>query len=122
MIAADHNQAGALMSHSVFVSYSRQDQAAVDRITADLQKHGISVWIDHASLQPGTPNWEASLRQAIKEADWVLLAASPSSQESAYVPDELALARLLDVPIIPVWVAGDAWIESVPLGMGRVQY
>jgi hypothetical protein len=63
------------VSHSshVFLSYARTDGSFVSKLQADLQGRGISVWIDREDIQPGTPDWEDSLRKAIRNAAAVVL-------------------------------------------------
>ena len=106
----------------LFISYSRKDFPIVDRLRNDLRDSGIEVWIDKVGLTPGTLSWEQALRDAIRAADAVLLCASPDSRESAYVRDEVALARQAGKPIYPAWVAGDNWMDCIPLGLGGTQY
>lgn len=106
----------------LFISYSRRNDAAVDRLRRDLQEAGIEVWIDRAGLTPGTFSWEQALRDAIAQADAVLLCASPDSRRSAYVRDEVALAIQASKTIYPAWVAGDDWLDCVPLGLGGAHY
>jgi|GEM_PF-1067258 len=106
----------------VFISYSTTDSPIVDELRADLQQAGIEVWIDKVGLHPGTPDWDQALRDAIRKSDAILLAASPNSRRSPFVGDELALAEATKKPIFPVWIDGDLWIDSVPLGLGRRQH
>lgn len=106
----------------VFVSYSTKDRDFVERLRRHLKQAGVNVWIDHEGLTPGTPNWEQALRDAIRSASAIILAASPNSRKSAYVLDELTVARLEKKPIYPVWVHGDVWINCISLGMGHVQH
>jgi hypothetical protein len=106
----------------VFISYSRRDDAFVLRLYKDLQSAGLQVWIDKEGLQPGTPNWEKAIRQAIDEAYAVVWIASPDSRASNYVQDELALANERGCPVYPIWASGESWLDCVPLGMGKIQY
>ncbi|MCK6579570.1 MAG: TIR domain-containing protein [Anaerolineae bacterium] len=106
----------------VFMSYSRQDIAFVRRFARDLQVKNVNVWIDKLGLKPGTPDWEQTLRDAIREARAILLVASESSRRSPYVGDELAIARMYGKPIYPVWAAGSEWMEVISMGMGRTQF
>lgn len=106
----------------VFISYSRQDLDFVGRLARALQVKGINIWIDKLGLQAGTPDWEQTLRDAIGGARAVLLVASESSRRSRYVRDELAIAEMHGTPVYPIWAVGDKWIESIPMGMGRVQF
>lgn len=91
-------------------------------MVADLEKQGIRAWIDQEGLVPGTPDWEEEVRRAIRSAQAVLFMASPGARSSLYVRDELDIARHHQRPVFPIWVAGEEWIEAVPLGWGRTQY
>ena len=108
------------VSHSshVFLSYARADGSFVSQLQADLQAGGISVWIDHEDIQPGTPDWEDSLRQAIRQAAAVVLVASPSARSSRYVKDELRIAEMYRRPVYPLWAMGSEWMDAVPIGWG----
>jgi hypothetical protein len=106
----------------VFISYSKKDQHYVDPLVRALQQQGFSVWIDNSNLTPGTPDWERAIREALQSCHAVVLVASPNSRESPYVRDEVALARKNEKRVIPLWVAGDDWENSIPLGWGQTQY
>lgn len=45
----------------VFISYSRQDKAFVDRLADDLRCGGVRVWRDVEEIAPGT-NWEREIK------------------------------------------------------------
>ncbi len=106
----------------VFVSYSHEDRNFVTRLRTDLQAHGIEVWVDKEGIQAGTPDWEQALRDAIHTAHAVLFIASPDARNSRYVKDELRIAEYYQRVVYPLWVAGNQWIEAVPIGLGSVQY
>jgi hypothetical protein len=107
----------------IFISYSRANISFVQRLVADLQSSGITVWIDQSGLAPGTPDWETALRNAIGKAHAVILIASEEARKSPYVKDELRLAHdVHHLPIYPLWVAGTQWINCIPLGWGGTQY
>jgi len=112
------------VSHSshVFLSYARTDGSFVSRLQSDLQAGGIAVWIDHEDIQPGTPDWEDSLRKAIRQASAVVLVASPSARSSRYVKDELRIAEMYQRPVYPLWAMGNEWMDAVPIGWGGTQY
>lgn len=106
----------------IFISYSRSDMPFIQRMVRDLQGRGVNVWVDHVGLKPGTSDWENALRSAIQSADGIVLVASPASRKSPYVRDELAIARAARRPVYPVWAAGEIWSDSIPMGMGSIQY
>jgi len=109
-----------LLPKYVFVSYSHQDKGFAQKIINDLRKANFDVWIDYVGLQPGTPNWNKAIRDAISHSFAVLLLASPNSEQSDVVQGELSLARRKRCPIYPIWIGG-AWEESVPLNMIQAQ-
>lgn len=106
----------------LFISYSRKDFPIVERLRNDLRDAGLEVWIERVGLTPGTLSWEQALRDAIHDADAVLLCASADSRESPYVRDEVALAKQASKAIYPAWVAGENWLDCIPLGLGGTQY
>ena len=87
-----------------------------------LTSNSVNIWIDKIGLKPGTPDWEETLREAIKRADGIVLVASSDSRRSPYVRDELAIARMHKKSVYPVWASGEEWIDSIPMGMGYVQF
>jgi hypothetical protein len=105
----------------VFISYSRQDSNLVEPLVNDLRAAGLEIWIDKAGLKPGTPDWDQEVRKAIYASSAVLLAASPSSCQSTYVKDEISLAQRYNIPVYPVWIDGDQWIDSIPLGLVSIR-
>lgn len=105
-----------------FLSYSHRDKDLVERLQNDLARAGIPVWKDDWNIQPGTPDYEKAIRQALKEAYAVLLLASPHAAGSEFVPDEISVAKTHERRVIPVWIAGENYIDCVPLGMGKSQY
>jgi hypothetical protein len=88
------------MSH-VFLSYSRRDQAFVDRLIAALERAGLDVWIDRDDI-PGGAEWEATITRAVKECGSLAVVLSPAAAASEYVPKELSLADKFGRPIVPV--------------------
>ncbi len=52
--------------HDVFLSYNRDDGAAVRRIARLLEEEGLSPWLDEWELRPGSP-WQRILEGKIEE-------------------------------------------------------
>ena len=75
----------------VFVSYKRENLAAVGRLVEALRAEGIGVWWD----QDIAPNaaWEATIEAALTAAKLVIVAWSPASVASENVKAEARRAR-----------------------------
>jgi TIR domain len=79
------------VSH-VFLSYSRRDQAFVDRLIAELERAGLDVWIDRDDI-PGGAAWEATISRAVRESAALVVVLSPAAAESDYVPEGAVAGR-----------------------------
>ncbi|MDH3671733.1 MAG: toll/interleukin-1 receptor domain-containing protein [Gammaproteobacteria bacterium] len=65
--------AGPVITHDVFVSYSRHDAADVELLATRLsQEAGLRVWLDKARLQPGLP-WRDEIETAMNESATALI-------------------------------------------------
>lgn len=75
-----------------FVSYAREDEKAVAKITRKLNDHAIITWFDKQNLMPGD-DWEMRIEQAIEKADYFLLFLSRKTEEKiGYKNREIQLA------------------------------
>lgn len=120
-MSQDQASSSSIPRH-VFISYAHADSAFADRLVDDLERANIPCWIDRLGLQPGTPDWEQAIREAIADAFAVLLIASPASRQALAVQGELVLASGSACRVIPLWAAGGRWEESVALTLIRTQY
>jgi hypothetical protein len=110
------------LPQGVFISYSHADEAFAQCLANDLSSRGFPLWIDAASLTPGLPDYERVIREAIPNSYALLLVATPASRDSTNVRGEVAKARDVGCPIIPVWAAGQSWVDSAPLPLADAQY
>ncbi|MFX1478192.1 MAG: TIR domain-containing protein [Promethearchaeota archaeon] len=79
------------MENYIFICYSQKDHEIVDDIIVKLRRRGINVWIDSASLTPGT-SWLDKITEAIVNASGVLCFISRNSLSSRYTMDEMSFA------------------------------
>src|SRR5690242_15279990 len=103
---------------NVFISYVREDAAAVDQLQRVLEAAGISVWRDTHALWPGE-DWHAAIRRAINEDTLVFLACfsrASRARQASYQNEELALA----IEQMRVRHPGDAWLIPVRLDDSEV--
>jgi len=76
----------------VFISYVRQDAAAIDRLAADLRNAGLLPWVDRMNLVGGQ-RWKGAIRKAIQDGAGVVVCFSSnySSRSKTYMNEELTL-------------------------------
>lgn len=85
---------------SVFISYAHVDQVFADRLTSDLRRRGIKVYIDRR-LRSGE-DWRAQLALAIENTDALVFVISPECVASEYCAWELATALAAGRKVFPV--------------------
>jgi pSer/pThr/pTyr-binding forkhead associated (FHA) protein len=86
----------------VFISYARQDDAAVQSLAADLVQARQQVWLDR-DLGGGDAWWPEILAQ-IRSSTVFVFALSDNSLRSKPCRTELGYAEALGLPILPVQV------------------
>ncbi len=99
---------------SVFLSYSRKDEAAVRRLEADLERGRVTVWWD-SELRGGDPWWQKILEQ-IRLCDVFVLALSNNGLASKPCRAELAYARDLGLPVLPVQIGPVDSLRTAAVG------
>jgi hypothetical protein len=110
------------LGRHVFLSYPSIDRRYARLLARLMRRAGINVWFDDEAIEPGTPDWEASIRGAATNALATVLLSSPEAVGSPYVQAELKLAQATGRPVLPVWIRGDHWVNSVPLALVNTQY
>lgn len=87
---------------TLFVSYTRLDNALVQAIADDLARLGHQVWLDRQIH--GGERWWQEIIQQIQDAEVFLFALSKDSWRSKPCRAELGYAEKLRIPIVPVMV------------------
>lgn len=100
----------------IYIIHARTDAEQVQRLITDLRHQDIQIWVDDSGLKAGTHDWEQTLRDVIHNAYAVLFVASPHVRRFPHLRDELALATMENIPVYPIWLAGNVWRECVPTG------
>ena len=88
-------------SAAIFISYSRRDSEFADRLIHELEARGFDAWVDREDIRGGTA-WRASISQAMRQCQAVIVVLSPRSAASENVAKELSLADHHKRPIIPI--------------------
>jgi hypothetical protein len=91
------NQRGSLMSLDVFITFSRQDLGAADRVCQALEASGIQCWMAHRDIAPGRGYLGPVLEAADHCRALLLLVSSHTTSTNTYVVDRSARRG---VPII----------------------
>jgi hypothetical protein len=98
------------------------DKDVAKRVLRELQVSGLRMWIDEHDLEPGTPDWEKAIRDAVSSAFAIVLVCTPNIPASPFVQAEIKLASGQSLPIYPIWVNGDSWVDCAPLSLVNYQY
>ncbi len=88
--------------YDAFVSYSREDHAAAERLRAALNAHGKAVWLDAEDIVAGE-NWSVRITRAIEACNAFMFVLSPASVRSEYCRQELDQAVALKKLIVPIY-------------------
>jgi hypothetical protein len=105
----------AAQQANVFLAYSRKDQQQAQRLLVALERFGISVWWDVASIPIGV-NWEQFLTDQVSAAQCVVVLWSRFSVESKWVLFEAEFAARRGV-LLPVLIEE----VSIPPPFSRYQ-
>ncbi len=76
----------------VFLSYAHEDIGMAKRLSSDLKRFGLNIWIDFESLLPGQ-NWKVTIEKAINQSQfYLLLLSSNSVTKRGFIQKEMKLA------------------------------
>lgn len=114
------------MNGQAFVSYVREDTAAIDRLCDDLGRQGVSTWRDRAKLEPGV-RWKDTIRNAIQQGSGFVACFSYAyeARPRTYMNEELSLAveELRLRPRDRSWffpvLLDDVQVAAIPIGAGE---
>ena len=87
---------------SLFISYTRVDEALVRELSDDLKRLGRTVWMDHQIH--GGESWWREILNEIQSAVIFVFALSNHSWRSEPCRRELEYAEKLGIPVLPVQV------------------
>ncbi len=102
---------------SVFISYSRKDEAFSRQLAASLSEMGLDVWIDVDDIPVGQ-KWSSAIQQGLDKADLMILVISPDSMASQNVEDEWQYFLDSRKTVVPVL----ARPAKIHFQLNRVQY
>jgi hypothetical protein len=89
------------MAHDVMISHSHEDKPAADAACAALEARGIRCWIAPRDINPGQ-DWAASIVEAIRDAQIMLLVFSRHANQSPQVQREVGQAANSGKVLLPL--------------------
>jgi len=91
-VLANAIKKGRKMNH-VFISHIKEDIDIVKALADELEKNGITVWLDKERLQPGE-EWHFAIETAIKKGMYFIACFSHSylARETTFMNEELNIA------------------------------
>lgn len=104
----------------VFLSYSEQERAIMDKVAKLLMRESFTVWTNKTDIQSGEDYVEAIYR-GIEEADNLVYLLSEASLRSPYCQQEIAHALSHQKRIIPLLV-DKVEIEKIPPELRFLQF
>lgn len=85
-----------------FISYGRDDAAFAASLLDEIERLGVSGWLDRRDLRPGE-NWSGSLRNAIENSDALILVVPETGTSEANTAFfEAGAAKALGKPVLAV--------------------
>ena len=98
---------------SIFISYSRQDSAYVEKLIAAFEARGLSAWLDNR-IDYGTA-WQREIEKHLEACQAFVLVMTPRADQSHWVKCELSFALELKKPIFPLLLEGRRWFSVAAL-------
>ena len=105
----------------IFFSYSRRDSEFVDKLIADLEARGVSIWIDRGEILAGE-SWRYSIVEAIRKCQVFIIVLSPDAVKSENVAKELTLAEQYDKRVLPLLISPVEIPPAMDYQLAGLQY
>ena len=102
---------------TVFISYKHDGDNVqfAKQLAHDLQKLGLTTWVDQQNIQLGD-NWSESIYQAIQKAASIVVLVSPDVEDSNWVQKEIVYSQEKGKQIIPALMpAGEESLKTLNL-------
>ena len=75
----------------VYLSYENADKEFASALSNELERRGLSVWLDKRNLLPGD-NWSLEIGKALAKSQAMVVLISPESMRSNQVRQEIEYA------------------------------
>jgi O-acetyl-ADP-ribose deacetylase (regulator of RNase III) len=109
------------VEHKVFVSYSRKDVNLARVFCKQMDKLGISYWIDIEGRYHGE-DFKEIIVDAIESTQLVLFLSSKNSNESTYVQQEISYAISAKIKVLPIHLDDSPYAKCLRLDLNNKQW
>ncbi|HEX6555500.1 MAG TPA: TIR domain-containing protein [Ktedonobacteraceae bacterium] len=106
----------------VFISFAPADNTFAMHLKSDLEARGFTVWSTPDGQGADGVSRENIVQPLIRDAEAVLLVASPSARYDRSIKEDLRIAEMYQQRVVPVWAAGDDWLEAIPSAWDESSY
>ena len=107
--------------HKVFVSYSRKDNEYALAFCEQMDRLGISYWIDVEGKYHGE-DFKETIVDAIESSQLMLFLSSTNSNESKYVQDEVKYAISANIKVLPIHLDDSPYAKCLRLDLTNKQW
>ena len=107
------------MPHNIFISYSRRDLVDVKQIKTELERCGLSCWMDLDGIESGAKDFRRKIAPALDDCQAVLFFISEDSQKSEWTAKELGYAQRHGKRIVPLRFNDDPLVGEYDLDYGN---
>lgn len=107
--------------HKVFVSYSRANIEIAQIFCTEMDKMGISYWIDVNGAYSGN-NFKEVLVDSIESSKVMLFLSSAESNQSQFVTKEISLAVAENIPILPIKLDDCQYAKSIRFDLSDIDW
>lgn len=90
----------------VFISHNNIDDPFVNKLVAELNRHGIETFVDHVNLKHGQ-HWPSEVEKELDRCQQMIAVVSDYSKDSKNCTDEWNVFIEDRKEIIPVWLSGE---------------
>ena len=109
-----------MASPYVFISYSPQDRAFVERLASGLRDAGVHTWTDLENIAAGQ-DWARTIEEGLMGASALIYIASKHSTQSLWMNEQLLRFLHKRDRVIPI-VIDDQGASNLPLPLARFQW
>jgi hypothetical protein len=107
-------------NHQIFISYSHIDSSWVQQFAEQLEKLGLTVWLDRLKITPGS-RWDDALEAGLRGSDIYAFLIHPDKLDSPWFSFELGAALATSKIIIPIVPQG-LELQRLPAPLRRIQW